>query len=71
MPKKDFPLLIQFFKSFIKSVFMRLFIAGSNAPTPGSIIALQRLESLKFLINIISSPRLSRDFVTEWILPIP
>jgi len=44
---------------------MRLFIAGSNAQTPGSIIALQRLESLKFLINIISSPRLSRDFVTE------
>jgi len=52
-------------KSAIKSVFIRLFIAGSNAPTPGSIIALQSLESLKFLINIISSPRLSRDFVTE------
>jgi len=41
---------------------MRLFIAGSNAPTPGSIIALQSLESLKFLINIISSPRLSKRF---------
>jgi len=44
---------------------MRLFIAGSNAPTPGSIIALQSLDSLKFLIYIISSPRLSRDLVTE------
>jgi len=44
---------------------MRLFIAGSNAPTPGRIIALQNLESLKFLIYIISSPRLSKDSVTE------
>ena len=65
MPKKDFPELIQFLKSVIKSVFIRLIIAGSNAPTPGSIIALQSFDSLKFLINSISSPRLSRDYVTE------
>ena len=44
---------------------LRLIIAGSNDPTPGSIIALQAFVSLEFLINIISSPRLSRDFVTE------
>ena len=55
----------------IKPVFLRLRIAGSNAPTPGSIKALQSLDWSLFLINITSSPRLSRDFVTEWILPIP
>ena len=41
IPKNDLPLLIQFLISIINSVLLRLLIAGSNEPTPGSINALQ------------------------------